>query len=313
MNLVLPPRPIKRVAVLGLGLIGGSVALRCQQKGYRIVGYDADPATRAKAAQDFTVVETVAEAVAEADLVVLAVPLTAMGQTAQELAEVVHPEATITDVGSVKAPVRAALEAAGFGDLYVGAHPMAGNQHTGYAFADPMLLVGAPWALTRVPTVPITGSSAKAPSDVTLNPSQAGTARYGEVFRWISDTFDASIVELDDAEHDQAQALISGLPHVFAVELLNLLADSADSLLARQLAAGSFRDGTRVAHTDPDRTTALVVENVKYIVPLLRKAADDLSQLADRLAEDQQVNSYFHHADSLRDSAFCAAARLAAV
>lgn len=297
-----------RVAVIGLGLIGGSVVLRCVARGLEVIGYDADAATRAMAAQHFPVATSLADVVVNADLVVLAVPLCTMADTAQKIAAAIGPgnrvrvnpgisqkpgltltrsvpgiekRPTITDVGSVKVPVRAALNAAGLGELYVGGHPMAGNEHSGFEYADPMLLVGAPWVLTR----------------------PANVWRFGTVFQWVTDTFDASVIELTDAEHDEVQALVSGLPHVLAVELLNQLWDSPSGKTAQKLIAGSFRDGTRVAFTDPERTKALVQENATNIVPLIRKTAQNLTALADALENQGDAAEFFHHADTLRNSA----------
>jgi len=283
------PSEIQNVAVIGLGLIGGSVALRCVKRGLNVIGYDAAASTRSAAQPYFPVAPSLAAAVQAADIVVLAVPLVAMSDTIVAMAPHLKPSATITDVGSIKSPVRDAVAAAGLSEYYVGGHPMAGNEHSGFTAADPDLLVGAPWALTR--------------------PAAEQGSRYNEVYRWVTDTFDANIVELTDAEHDQAQALISGLPHVFAVELLNQLADSPVQKTAQNLAAGSFKDGTRVAHTDPDRTAALVTENAQQIAPLIRKAARHFTELADQLSAGQlsaeklstgQTPEFFHHGDSLR-------------
>jgi len=272
------PRETNRVAVIGLGLIGGSIALRCLKRGLTVVGYDADAATRFAANQRFRTETSIAAAVNQADLIVLAVPLKAMASAAQEVASAIDPGATVTDVGSVKAPILAAIKAAGLAEYYVGGHPMAGNEHSGFAAADPMLLVGAPWALT----------------------DKQNTRRYHEVYHWVTDTFDASVAELDDAEHDQIQALTSGLPHVLAVELLNQMAASSDKKEAKKLTAGSFRDGTRVAYTDPERTMALITENAEQVASLLQNVAQDLAELADQLRAGQDVSGFFHQADSLR-------------
>jgi len=331
-----------QVAVVGLGLIGGSLALRCVARGCAIVGYDDYAATRLAAAQHFPVADNLPDVVADADIIVLAVPLKAMATTAQALAAAaalgkVKPKAIITDVGSVKAPVRAALDDAGLGAQYIGLHPMAGNEHSGFGAADSMLLVGATWALTTRsaedavnPETPYPGVYATEPNNfrhssinsiASANEYCLSAARErsdrrarnlkNEMIRWVTDTFDANVIELTEAEHDQAQALISGLPHVFAVELLNLLAAAPSSgdnrpgainfrEVAGQMAAGSFKDGTRVAHTDPARTMALIAENAPNIVPLLHQAAADLTTLANQLASNQNVSAFFHQADQLR-------------
>jgi prephenate dehydrogenase len=192
---------------------------------------------------------------------------------------------TITDVGSVRAPVRQAIESAGLTDLFVGGHPMAGNEHSGFANAYPQLLMGAPWALS----IPRTTRS-----------SDFQELRFDAVRNWVTANFDANVIPVDDDEHDEVQALISGLPHVLAVELLNLVADSPNRDLGLRLAAGSFRDGTRVAHTDPDRTHALVGQNPVAVANLLRKVSADLKALAVALESGTDTSGFFHFADSLR-------------
>jgi prephenate dehydrogenase len=118
--------------------------------------------------------------------------------------------------------------------------------------------------------------------------------------QWLVDTFDPKLVELSDAAHDEAQALISGLPHVLAVQLLNQVASSSSGQVALQLAAGSFRDGTRVAFTDPERTLALISQNAGAVAPLLKQAASDLFNLAQALEQGQDASAFFHQADPLR-------------
>ena len=323
------PRAFRRIAVLGLGLIGGSVAQRCAQVGYQVVGYDPawqGPAERAQLAEHrISAADSPGGAVSGADLIVLAVPLGAMTTTALAIRGSVAPWATITDVGSVKGAVREAVSAAGLEAFYVGGHPMAGNEHTGFEFATPELLMGAPWALTlptTEPTETIETTDTSDPTEIVhtpapeqiANPLRSGvkgsgrvlgqdTVRRFELVRdWVVRTFSARVVELIDDEHDAAQALISGLPHIFATQLLNQVAGASSSLksTALRLAAGSFRDGTRVAHTDPERTAALVSENVTAVVPALRQAIADLSQLADDLAAGADPHPFFHQADALR-------------
>ncbi|MCL1801727.1 MAG: prephenate dehydrogenase/arogenate dehydrogenase family protein, partial [Promicromonosporaceae bacterium] len=284
------PRAFRRIAVLGLGLIGGSVALRCAQVGYQVVGYDpawqSDEARSHLAKYQISVAESPGAAAVGADLIVLAVPLGTMATTAHAIRDSVAPWATITDVGSVKGAVREAISAAGLEAFYVGGHPMAGNEHTGFEFATSELLVEAPWALTRN----------------TMNDQAFAERRIQLVRDWVERTFSARVVELNDDEHDAAQALISGLPHIFATQLLNQVAGAPSSLskTALRLAAGSFRDGTRVAHTDPERTAALVSENAEAVIPVLRQAIAELSQLADDLEVGNSFEPYFHRADALR-------------
>ncbi|MDR2703376.1 MAG: prephenate dehydrogenase/arogenate dehydrogenase family protein [Cellulomonadaceae bacterium] len=267
------------VAVIGLGLIGGSVALASRQRGHRVVGFNRSGRYRDQIeAAGIEVAETIGDAVAAADLVVLAVPLPMMGQVGAEVARAIKPTATVIDIGSVKAPVRAALTEAGLGEHYVATHPMAGNEHSGFAAADADLLRGARWALT----------GARDPN------------RQQAVAEYLTKTFAANLTETTDTTHDEVQALISGLPHVLAVQLLNQTAQSPHRDLALSLAAGSFRDGTRVAHTDPERTKALVEANPDEVAKQLRAAATALTDLATALENRQDTAAFFHQADPLR-------------
>lgn len=278
--------PDGRVAVLGLGLVGGSLARLLHARGADVVGYDADPATRAAAAATgLRVADDVPGAVAEADLVVLAVPLRAMGAVAAEVAAAAPPGVTVTDVGSVKGPVRHAVAAAGLGERYVGAHPMAGTEHSGFGASSATLLDGAPWAVT-----------------VAAGDGPAGTdpARLAAVLRLVTGRLGGTAAVLTDELHDEAAALVSHVPHVLATQLLNAVAGAPVRDVALGLAAGSFRDGTRVAFTDPARTQAMVTENAAWVAPALRKAVRDLEAVVAALETNASLHGFFHEADQVR-------------
>lgn len=219
-------------------------------------------------------------AAAEAPLVVMAVPLRAVETTVARLADLLHAGTVLTDVGSVKGPVRDAVRAAGIGDRYVGAHPMAGTEHSGFGAADPGLLREVRWA-------------------VTLDRSTRLDA-FLSVADLVTGAFAGVVHPLSDAVHDEAVALVSHVPHVVATELLNLVAGSPVSEVAQGLAAGSFRDGTRVARTTPRRTQAMVTDNAGWVAAALRLAARDLETLAERLEENAPVEEFFDAADPLR-------------
>ncbi|MCL1868836.1 MAG: prephenate dehydrogenase/arogenate dehydrogenase family protein [Promicromonosporaceae bacterium] len=272
--------PFARVAVLGLGLVGGSLARLLRERGVDVVGQDVDGATVAAAgAVGLRATTSVAEAVDGADLVVLAVPLRAMRATAAELARSLGPDATLTDVGSVKGPVRHAVEAVGLGERYVGAHPMAGTEQSGFAASTADLLAGAPWAVT-VPAAP---------------------DRLARLLHLITGTLGGTAAVLADDVHDEAAALISHVPHVLATQLLNAVAGAPVRDAALGLAAGSFRDGTRVAYTDPGRTEAMVTENAAWVAPALRKAIRDLESVVAALETNAPVHGFFQAADAVRE------------
>jgi len=275
----------QHVAVVGLGLIGGSVAQTLVADGRRVTGWDPDAPTRELAgAAGVEVVATLEELAASgAPLVVVAVPLRAVRATVESLAASLPASTVLTDVASVKGPVRDAVQAAGLGDRYVGAHPMAGTEHSGFAAADPDLLREVRWAVTL---------------DETTNLDAFLT-----VAEMITGPFASVVHPLSDDVHDEAVALVSHVPHVVATELLNLVVGSPVSEVAQGLAAGSFRDGTRVARTTPRRTQAMVTDNAGWVAAALRLAARDLEVLASQLEEGTQVDEFFDRADPIRGAA----------
>lgn len=279
------------VAVVGLGLIGGSVAQTLVAQGWRVTGWDPDAPTRALArAAGVEAVPTLdGLASAGAGLVVLAVPLRAVRSTVERLAPVLPEGTVLTDVASVKEPVRDAVRAYGLDRRYVGAHPMAGTEHSGFAASDPDLLRGARWALTVDPSTDL---------DAFLT-----------VAAMVVSAFGSDVHPLADAVHDEAVALVSHVPHVVATELLNLVVGSPVSDVAQGLAAGSFRDGTRVARTTPRRTQAMVTDNAAWVSAALRLAARDLLALADTLDANGSADEFFDRADVLRAGGAASEAR----
>ena len=220
--------------MLGLGLIGGSL-IRRLERSCAVVGYDLDPAVRdAVAAAGLPVAGSVAAAVAERDLVVVATPLPTVGPVLAEVAGT-GTAAVVTDVVSVKGPVLGAARAAlRGGPRYVGGHPMAGTDRTGFGASDPHLFDGAAWVLCLE-------------EDTDL----AAWLAVAELVAGLG----CRVVPCSAAGHDAAVAVVSGLPHLLADALA--VAGAEGGPLALALAAGSFRDGTRVAGSPPDLVTAL--------------------------------------------------------
>lgn len=256
------------VGIVGLGLIGGSLALRLVDRDRTVIAWNhtARPYESARAA-GVRCVDTLADLAAAApDVIVLCNPLKAMPDVLGELAGSLVPETTLTDVGSVKGMVRDQVKAAGLDAQYVGAHPMAGNERSGWAAADPTLYDGALWA-------------------VTVDDS-TDYRRFLTVAELITAGVGNRIIVLDDTVHDQAAALISHMPHVVATALANQLTDDPNRNVAAALAAGCWRDMTRVALTDPDRTRAMVEEDAANVEALLRSMAAKLTAVADLLRDE---------------------------
>lgn len=265
---------VNTVGIIGLGLIGGSLARRLAERGIRVVAWNHRPHPYAQAEADGIFCKsTLAELMdAEPDVVVLCNPLKAMPAMLDSLAPLMveHPRTTITDVGSVKGMVREQVEAAGLGECYVGAHPMAGNELSGWQAADPHLYDDALWAVT------VDGAT--------------NYQRFLDVAALITKGVGNRLIVLDDETHDKAAAMISHMPHVVSTALINELSAYPDRNIAAALAAGCWRDMTRVALTDPDRTRAMVEEDALNVEALLRRMAKRLTDMADQLHDGDETD-----------------------
>lgn len=302
------------VGVIGLGLIGGSLAQALVGAGVPVIA--TDPSGDARAAARSAGVQ-VADDVAtlcgnRPEVLVLAVPLRAMRAVAAEVAAALDDapgwDPTVVDVGSVKGPVRDAMRDAGLAECYVGAHPMAGTENSGFDASFPDLLRGIRWVVTveaaTGPADDVTaGPSAVRPrgGDPASSAPATDPDRLAGVLRLITAELGGTAAVLTDNAHDEAAALVSHVPHVLAGELLGLVAGAPVRDVALGLAAGSFRDGTRVAYGDPRRTEAMVTQNAAWVAPALRLAARDLEMLADALESNAPTGWFFDRPEPLRD------------
>ncbi|MEU2033290.1 prephenate dehydrogenase [Nocardia amamiensis] len=258
------------VCVLGTGLIGGSLLRAAAAAGYDGWGYNRSAAgAQAARADGFDVTEDLTatlQRAAETDaLIVVAVPMPAVAHILSAIAALA-PGCTLTDVVSVKAPVAAAVHAHGLADRYVGGHPMAGTAESGWAATDPELFRDAVWAV---------GVDEGTHAD-----------SWNRVVRLALDC-GAVVVPVVAAEHDRAVARISHLPHVLAEALAT--AGAAGGELALGLAAGSFRDGTRVAGTAPDLVRAICEPNSAALLEVLEETLRVLGSARDSLHAEQSL------------------------
>jgi prephenate dehydrogenase len=243
----LPPR--RRTAVLGLGLIGGSLMHAGRHAGREVLGYDIDrSAAAAASASGFPVAPTDAAAVHGADLVVLAMPLPQLRQALISVRPHLSPRAIVTDVGTLKRPVLAAVRELLPGVRFVGGHPLAGTEESGWHAADPLLFRDAPWTLTLE-------------DDTDLD-------AWLVVAEQVCDLGGKPVPATAD-DQDAAVARVIGLPHVLAEALA--LTGLSGGPLGLSLAAGSYRSGSRVARTRPDLVATWCDGN-----PALIEALDDV-------------------------------------
>lgn len=252
------------VCVLGMGLIGGSL-MRAASTHVPVFGWSPSEHTRSAASSDgFTVVDDVETALRRAvdvdALVVLASPVTAFPQLLRTI-DSVAPTARLTDVAGVKATVAIEVAALAPNARYVGSHPMTGTAHSGWAAGSPDLFTDHVWVTTL-----------HEESDVDLWAPIAGLAvRIG-----------SRVVPCDPSAHDDAAARISHLPHLLAAALAQVGAMGGP--LALTLAAGSFRDGTRVARTRPELVRAMCETNAHYLIDAMDEALAQLGVARGSLA-----------------------------
>ena len=252
-----------RLAVLGLGLLGGSVAWAARSRGVarEVVGCGRrrEPLREAEARGlvDRFALDP-AEAVAGADLVVLATPVGSMAAVLRAAAPALRPGALVTDVGSVKSVLADTLP--GLlppGVAFVGSHPMAGSHEKGAAHASPNLLAGATCVVAPSPSDP--------PEAVTR------VERF-----WTA--LGARVVRRDPATHDLEVAWISHVPHVVAFAFARALGDAPPQ--AGEVAGTGFRDFTRIARSDPELWAEILVANRKAVVGPVARVAERLAGLA---------------------------------
>lgn len=254
------------VAVIGMGLIGGSLLRALAEAGHWVIGYDLDPSTRAMARtaaaqapkqSRWQVAPSIADAISSVHLVVLATPLTAVAQILDELADAGYA-GLVTDVVSVKEPVRelvarrlrsGGLRLAG----YVGGHPMAGRETAGFAAGDATLFRDCAWVLCL--------------DEETSLDDWLTLAR---LFTGIG----ARVVPTTAGDHDRVVATVSHVPHLIAAAL----ATAVDDPLAGTLAAGSFRDGTRVAASAPELIAAMCGGNAGPVLEALDTVISQLDE-----------------------------------
>ena len=283
-----------RVAVLGLGLMGGSLglALRETHLAARVAGYDADASTTARAlARGALDVATASptEAVAGADLVVLAVPVLAERELLATIAPTLSPRTVVTDLGSTKRQVLEwAQELLPGPSWFVGGHPMAGRERPGIEAAVPDLFSEAIWCLT-----PVQADGATASTEPDAIALVASLAR----------GLGATPLLLDPTTHDEVVAGASHLPLIAAAAVVRVAAGDANWSLLGRVAAGGFRDTTRVASGDVRMARDICLTNRDAILRWLDRYIAELGVLRQQLSErDSNIESWFAEAREAREN-----------
>jgi prephenate dehydrogenase len=259
------------VAILGPGLIGGSLALALAERGLadRLLIYARSPhaldAIRT-AGVNAELTGNPSEAVRDADVVVLCVPIEAMAGLVHEFRDTLKPTALVTDVGSVKGSVVRDLEPLLDGRaLWIGSHPMAGSEQAGFAAAHADLFEGAPVIVTPTPHT---------------QPEALSRARDF----W--EALGGNVIKLNWELHDHYIAQISHLPHLLAAEMIFHAGDDA-----RALAGGGFRDTTRVASGSPELWAEILLANASAITENLSHLIGGLETLKATLQKSDKATA----------------------
>jgi cyclohexadieny/prephenate dehydrogenase len=258
-----------RVAIVGLGLIGGSIGLAVAEHlpGVATTGYDADTAVRRRAAERGlvgTICETAAEAVREADLVVLCVPVGAMAEAASEIAEALPPGALVSDVGSSKRGITRALMDALPGQPIIPAHPVAGTEHSGpdAGFAS---LFHHRWCI--------------------LTPPAGADAAHVDALAAFWRALGAMVEVMDAEHHDLVLAVTSHIPHLIAYTIVGTASDLEEVTRGEVIkySAGGFRDFTRIAASDPTMWRDVFLNNRDAVLEMLERFLADLQSMREAI------------------------------
>lgn len=280
----------RKVLVIGLGLIGGSVALALQKAPQtKIYGYDALPQTRelARTLQvAHEVVENPADVVADMDFIIFGTPVNATIAWMEQLKDWVLKETVIvSDTGSTKALImNKAQELKEMGITFIGGHPMAGSHKSGVTAAKPYLFENAYYMLT-----PFEDEAA------------ANIEKLEELLKYTI----GKLVKVDASEHDHMTAVVSHFPHIVAASLVHhLQLENAQLPMTRSLAAGGFRDITRIASSNPVLWRDITMQNRDELLDQLEQWIAEMNRVKSVLADgdDAMIEQYFAVAKEVRDA-----------
>ncbi|GGE57512.1 prephenate dehydrogenase [Priestia taiwanensis] len=280
----------KRILLIGVGLIGGSIALAIRRKhDVHLVGFDTNK-EQEKIANTMNVIDEVAmnlrEEVAKADVIIFASPVEHVCTWIEEIASYTFKEGVIvTDVGSTKGKIMTcASKLTERGIAFIGGHPMAGSHKSGVASAKAHLFENAFYLLT---------------------PSSSTTAENVETMKQLLDGTGAHFIVMSAEQHDELTGLVSHFPHLIAASLVQQIRSYAqeDELITR-LAAGGFRDITRIASSNPEMWRDIMKQNTDNMVLFLKQWIGEMQEVCAMLEEGdgEKVLTYFEEAKVYRDS-----------
>lgn len=274
---------------IGLGLIGGSIAKALRQTfpEMKLIGYDLDEASLSMALEEGVLsgyVTKLSAPLFDCDYLFLCAPVSRNDAMLTALKSRLKKGTIITDVGSVKQTTYQAITKAGLSSVFIGGHPMAGSEKTGYGNANPLLLENAYYILTPTPEVP---------SD-----------KVSELKRMVSGMGALPLI-IDCEKHDYITAAVSHVPHVIAAALVNLVKESDDEKgLMKTIAAGGFKDITRISSSSPVMWQSVCLTNTDNILKLLSDYIQGLLEIKESLTKksERKIYDFFDEAKEYRDS-----------
>ena len=274
---------------IGLGLIGGSIA-RAIRKFYpksRLIAYDINKDALSASVSDAVIdlpLSSISREFSDCDYIFLCAPVSENDRNLETVKKYLSPDCLITDVGSVKTDIHNYIKKAGLESQFIGGHPMAGSERTGYINSRALLLENAYYILT--------------PGDGVLPETIAA-------FRDLIASLGAIPMVLTCKQHDFVTAAVSHLPHVVAASLVNLIQQSdSDEGIMKMIAAGGFKDITRIASSSPVMWQQICLTNKENIIELLERYITSLQKIMEQISESNsdQLYSFFEGARDYRDS-----------
>ncbi|MEE1315109.1 MAG: prephenate dehydrogenase [Faecalimonas sp.] len=279
----------KKIGFVGLGLIGGSIAKAIRQyyPNYELIAFDKNRETLALATQEGAIdvaCSSIDDNFANCSYIFLCAPVSYNSAYLKQLKKYVHEDCILTDVGSVKTSIHKEVIALDLEASFIGGHPMAGSEKSGFVNAKAMLIENAYYILT--PTAKVSDEKV-------------------EAYRTFIESLKALPVVLSYEEHDYITGVISHLPHIIAATLVNFVkdADSKDELM-KHLAAGGFKDITRIASSSPTMWQHVCLKNEENIVNILDRYIASLEDAKERIASgsEQDIYDLFESSKNYRNS-----------
>lgn len=274
-----------KIGFIGLGLIGGSIAraIRYFYPETEIIAFSRTRATVEQAASDGIVnriPDKVNEDFGDCDYIFLCAPVSNNAEYLAQLKSVISPDCIITDVGSTKSDIHAKVSELGMEKNFIGGHPMAGSEKTGYANSKRILIENAYYVIT---------------------PTDQVAKEAVEKYRSFVASLKALPLVLDYKTHDYVTAGISHLPHIIASSLVNLVKDSdtKDGIM-KMVAAGGFKDITRIASSSPEMWEQICMTNRENISSILNDYITSLTKIKSQL-DHAETGAIYHLFETSRD------------